>query len=294
MEPLIQKLCSRWRMVLPEAAIIKAVNTAFPGLQKIEPPVDVQALAVMRGVVKVRAVTLAVDGTISLVKEGEYLIELNKAHSENRRRFTCGHEIGHTFFFELDDEINVRSRLRIEDGNLESMGINKTEEYLCNVAASEILMPRLSFSSRLSSLGPSSETALTLSRLFKTSLWSTALRMVQISRFKLLIALWEYKADLDCYLTRWIVCSTRSRYNTQFVVDRNSPIYKTFQTGPVFRGRRLISLGGPIEDYFVDGAVLQQSNQRLVLTVFILEAFAKHLLGKETKSEKEVGQAWLF
>lgn len=289
MEPLIQKLCSRWEMKLPEAAIIKAVNSTFPELQKIEAAVDVKRLAARRGVINVREVTLPVDGTISLIKEGGFLIELNKAHSENRRRFTCGHEIGHTFFFELDDEINVRSRLRIEDGNLEALGINKTEEYLCNVAASEILMPNLPFSKRLGSLGPSSETVLTLSKLFKTSLWSTARRVIQLSPFRLVIALWEYKPDVECYVTNWIVRSTRDRHHRQLVIDRNSPIYKTFQIAPAFRGRRLISLGGAIDDYFVDGVVVQESNQRRVLTVFILETFAHNLLGSNKDSKKDIG-----
>ena len=187
--PSIDKLCRRWRRKLPEAAIVEAVCSAFPELQHSEPPLDVRKLAARRGVVAIRKKKMSLDGKISLLSQGRYLIELNEAHPKTRQRFTSAHEIGHTFFFELDDELTLRSRFPIEDKDLERVGTDTHEEALCNIAAAEILMPTQPFSARVRSLGPSADGILSLSRHFGTSLWSTARRFVQTSPFRLLIAL---------------------------------------------------------------------------------------------------------
>lgn len=282
---------------MPELAIRKAVRSAFPELDELEPPVDVKSLASKRGVQRIRTVVMQADGIISLVKGsvGEYLIDLNKSHPESRRRFTCAHEIGHTFFFDLDDEIDTRARLQIEDGNLTNVNSNRHEEYLCNVAAAEILMPRRAFTARLDSAGPSAKNIITLSRQFKTSLWATARRMVEIYRYiNLVVALWEHQPDLDYYQTSWVIRSLNARPREKLIADKSAPIFRTFQSASSFRGRKLVSLGGNLEDYFVDGCALRASARRAVLTVFILDERAVNRFGAAGESHPGFEQMQLF
>ena len=65
---------------------------------------------------------------------GRYLIQFNPNKSRGRIRFSIAHEIAHTFFPDCADE--VRERHKTNNDN------NKWQlEMLCNIAASEIVMP---------------------------------------------------------------------------------------------------------------------------------------------------------
>ena len=57
----------------------------------------------------------------------------DKFHSTYRTRFSCAHEMAHTFFYE------------IEDGGVPFRAVpggSKYEEKLCDIAAAELLMPK--------------------------------------------------------------------------------------------------------------------------------------------------------
>jgi len=293
-DSLVQRLCDFWQEKFPEEAIKKAVRSAFPNLCKNGFPVSPKMLAYERGVISIRAADIKADGIISIVEgSGKYSIKLNKNHSDNRQRFTIAHEIGHTFFFDLEPEISTRARILIEDNDLSNT--NKQEEYLCNVAAAEILMPSKVFSERIRLSGPSSKTIINLSRLFKTSLWATSRRLVELCPFpKLVVALWEYQPDVECYQTSWIVRTSRNRSPKTLIVDRRAPIFRTFQSMASFRGRRLISLGNNVDDYFVDGCLLGGSDARKVLTVFVLDHRANNLFNNDNEHASDTEQMVLF
>jgi Zn-dependent peptidase ImmA (M78 family) len=294
-DPLIKKFCAHWGIQFPEEAIKKAIRLTFPDLQRSELPVDVKRLAYERGVVQIRSSVMQADGIISLKDRGGYLIDVNKSHPENRRRFTIAHEIGHTFFFDLEGELTARSRLQVADSNLTDIQTNRYEEYLCNLAAAEILMPAKAFSAKVHSAGPTAKTIITLSRLFKTSIWATSRRVLELCAFpRLLIALWEYQAAFNCYQTSWIVQSSKKRSSQKLTVDERVPIFRTFHSMSSFRGRKLISLGGDIDDYFVDGCILRRSDPRTIFTVFILDYRVGNYLESKDKTVPEGDQMNLF
>jgi Zn-dependent peptidase ImmA (M78 family) len=295
-DPLIQKLCDRWGIKFPEEAIKKAIRSAFGDLQNVELPVDVKKLACERGVVQIRSTAMEADGIISLKGGGGgYLIDVNKSHPESRRRFTIAHEIGHTFFFDLEGELTTRSRLEVADTNLIDIKTNRYEEYLCNLAAAEILMPTRPFSAKVQSAGPTAKTIINLSRLFKTSIWATSRRLLELCPFpKLLIALWEYRPAFDLYQTSWVAQSSKKRSPQKLTVDERAPIFRTFQSTSSFRGRKLISLGGDIDDYFVDGCVVKTANPKTILTVFILHGGAGNFFASAKESSVSLDQMKLF
>jgi Zn-dependent peptidase ImmA (M78 family) len=294
-DPLIQKFCDHWGIRFPEEAIKKAIRFTFPDLQNTELPVEVKRLAYERGVVQIRSTAMQADGIISLRDGGGYLIDVNKSHPESRRRFTIAHEVGHTFFFDLEGELTTRSRLQVADTNLTDIKTNRYEEYLCNLAAAEILMPAKPFSAKVQSAGPTAKTIITLSRLFKTSIWATSRRLLELCPFpKLLIALWEYQPAFDYYQTSWIVQSSKKRSPQKLTVDERIPIFRTFQSMSSFRGRKLISLGGDIDDYFVDGCIIKTTNPKTILTVFILHGRAGNFFASTEESSASFDQMKLF
>ena len=277
--PLLKAFCTHWKSSIPEVAIIRAVESTFPDLKTVLPPIDLYRFALKRRA-RVFLAKIECDGIISRTVTGEYVIKLNKRNSEQRNRFTLAHEIGHTLFFDLEE--TVESRFRIDDSGVESICPDWEEEYICNVAAAEILMPLNHFSGTLQRLPPTVATILKLSAEYNTSLHATARRVVQLSQYRLLICLWEYKPAMDLYETLWIAKPYHERRDAQqnILVTENQPVFKTFTTESSFRGRRWISLGGPLDDYFVDGVVMASNPVRRVLTVFILESLAEHIIGQ--------------
>ncbi|MDQ3816060.1 MAG: ImmA/IrrE family metallo-endopeptidase [Acidobacteriota bacterium] len=294
-DPLIQKFCDRWGIKFPEEAIKKAIRFTFPNLQEVKLPVDVKRLAYERGVLQIRSTAMQADGIISLKDGGGYLIDVNKSHPENRRRFTIAHEIGHTFFFDLESDLTTRLRLQVADTNLTDIKANRYEEYLCNLAAAEILMPSKPFSTNVQSAGPTAKTIITLSRLFKTSIWATSRRLIEVCPFpKLLVALWEYQPAYGIYQTSWVVQSAKNRGSQKLTVDERSPIFSTFQSMSSFRGRKLISLGGDIDDYFVDGCIIKNTSPKTILTVFILHGAAGNFFSNAKEISVSSDQMKLF
>jgi len=257
------------------------------------PPIDVTALASKRNIQEIREVRMEMDGKILRVAGGGYRVEVNAAHSAPRKRFTCAHEIGHTFFFDLGDKSAEKTRTLVEDGNLRKFTVDNQEEALCNLAAAEILMPHAGFTKAASTLGPSAETIVALSKSYCTSLWSTARRLVQLSRLKLMVALWEFRPQMGCYFAKWIA-SARPGSAPELSVDGHMPIFKSFQSRSPFRGRKWVSLGGPIDHYYVDGLPLRSPDIERILTVFILEPTAEKILTWQMQPAERSSQLRLF
>ncbi len=281
--PLSRKFCAHWNTKIPEVAVTRAVESVFPDLKKAIPPIDPFHLATLRSIKHIIPAEIEFDGVISLTSSGDYIIQLNDNLSETKKRFTVAHEIGHTFFFDLEDQVN--SRFRVEDSGVETLHPDFEEERICNLAAEEILMPSAQFSSRLQQLPPLASTILQLSREFKTTIHTTSLRVVQLSDYKLIICMWKYRASMNLYETVWIARNGNYKEVEQekFFATEDQPIFKAFSTKTSFRGRKWISLGGPLGHYFVDCIVL--GGQSKHLTVFILDRDAKRLVGSKTINE---------
>lgn len=109
-----------------------------------------------------------------LRRDGSHLEIAVSAHfSEQRKRFTIAHELGHAFF--------------------ETTGPNPPRtgaelERLCDLIAVELLMPRSTFEDAAVELGFSLNTIQRLSRRFNTSMETTALRLADIKTCTVFLA----------------------------------------------------------------------------------------------------------
>jgi hypothetical protein len=151
------------------------------------------------------------------------------------------------------------------------------------MAAAEILLPQDSFFAAASRLRLSAHTVLSLGKLFDASLWSVSKRLVEFGQHNLVIAAWNYDTNLESYRTQWMV-QTNRRVTTELTVTQSDPFFGALSQEEGFRGRKWISLGGPVDDYFVDAIVLRRSNPRRVLTLFVLEKDPERLLGNPSSS----------
>jgi Zn-dependent peptidase ImmA (M78 family) len=291
--PMEISLCRRWDAPHPVVAIHNAIKAAFPDLEQMTPPIDPYMLAKRRGIKQVSVGDIETDGCMSTTSNGDYIVELNAAHPETRRRFTLAHEIGHTFFFDLPQ--TEGNRYRVSDCSEASFHRDLCEEHLCNVAASEILMPGTQFMSGVKKYGPTAWAVVRLSREFRTSLQATAWRISWLLPYKIISCCWEYERARDAYQTVWTTPLVASRKSPvqRYCVDKDQPAYKKFSEGSGFRGWSWASLGGPVDRYFMDGLILQEQPRRLI-TVIVLETAAEQILASYLQGGKNSPQRELF
>lgn len=106
-------------------------------------PVDVRALAFDLGIKVVdKDLEDATSGSIEK-KDGQYVITVNMNHSENRKRFTIAHELGHFLMHDdiIDDGIFDNKLYRSTEGR-HNQFISQIHETQANKFAASVLMPK--------------------------------------------------------------------------------------------------------------------------------------------------------
>ena len=117
--------------------VLEAVQDGWRG-----PPFDPVKLASMLGIRTVARDDLS-DARV-IAADDELQIEFNPTRPRGRLRFSIAHEIAHTFFGDVAD----LPRHRTAAGAVPSSGDDWQLELLCNIAASELLVPTLALPER--------------------------------------------------------------------------------------------------------------------------------------------------
>jgi len=149
----------------------------------LEPPVDPELIASYLGVSDVESCDLDVAGCLWCGRD-RVVIKVRRADHPRRRRFTVCHECSHTFFPGFARQTQFRCNPgseRARDPKLER---------LCDVGASELLLPRRQFSADIKEAGFSLDSVELFGGRYEASLEATAQRAVALNgRPSLFIAL---------------------------------------------------------------------------------------------------------
>jgi len=148
------------------------------------PPFLPERLAALRGIKILKEDLGNLDSLLLPLRDG-FEIKINVTHSPQRQNFSCAHEIAHTFFLEEEGRTVIE---RLKRGNGQSAN---WEEELCDIAASELLMPYQIFSRYASRYNFGIRSLLPLSQIFNTSIVPTALRLCDVN------PRW-------CFLVHWV------------------------------------------------------------------------------------------
>jgi Zn-dependent peptidase ImmA (M78 family) len=279
--PIVSDLCSRWHARAPHFAIRRAVTSTFDGLDRLPLPIQLGPLAYQRNIIRIVPSQIPVDGIISSADGKTFRIEVNRDHGPERQRFTCAHEIGHTFFFELD-RLRQGSAFRLQESSLENLPTGSDEEYLCNLAAAEILLPFGHFHAQLELLGLSTGSLPTLARRFGVSLQAASRRLAQLSEAKLAVVLWEQDPGTGAYRSIWEAGHVaKDRFPRALEVHNGDPLFSLFQAKRAFSQRCWVSLGGPRDCYFADGTPLRLGAIHRFLTIFVLGDSPEKVIGSK-------------
>jgi Zn-dependent peptidase ImmA (M78 family) len=147
-------------------------------------PVDVRMLASFRGISTIAEVDQAEAGCIFCAGE-RLLVHIRASDSPERQRFTICHEILHTFFPGFREE-----RRRRTDTTVGAYDRNQLEEYLCDLGAAELLLPRQPFLATLPAQ-PHIDDVIDLAATFAASLEATALRIVNLANVPMALVVLE-------------------------------------------------------------------------------------------------------
>ncbi|MBI4285207.1 MAG: ImmA/IrrE family metallo-endopeptidase [Chloroflexi bacterium] len=152
-----------------------------------------------------------------------YVIKVNANQHIVRQNFSCAHEIGHVLLDDLNlvpqvEEVAYRTFNPQANGEARA----KARERLCDIAATELLMPSFVFKEYLSSFGASVHAVERLAHVFRVSITSAAMRIAEISSEPCLALLWQplRGPKPPCLRLSWCVGPS-----TNAGIVRNAPVH---------------------------------------------------------------------
>ena len=146
------------------------------------PPFSPEEFAHLKGIKEIVKTDLGTVSAILLKFHDGDVIKVNSNHYPGRQNFSCAHEIGHILFNELQLEqcmTNIEYRTHNSPAFMGSRP--NAVERLCDVAATELLMPRDIYKKHLLNFGSSINSVRQLADLFRVSVHTAAIRFSEIS-----------------------------------------------------------------------------------------------------------------
>lgn len=155
---------------LTDEQVVEAISRQVLDDADARPPVDVEMLASVCGIAKVEH-HVQVPAGMLFERDGYLVASIRAGDGLERGRFTVLHEGGHTF------QPGYRRATQHR-----CFGQKTREEYLSDVAAAEMLLPRNFFVADLAHAGSDLEAVGLLAFDYLASIQATALRLVALSR----------------------------------------------------------------------------------------------------------------
>lgn len=136
-EPLVLKLVARHPGRSAEEIIERHAEKLRRDAEQDCLPIDVELAASVQGV-RHRRASHDFAGRIYADLDGQLVMDLNGDDRTERQRFTCAHELIHLAFPNFKKE----TRYRLDTTSPGHNARNAEEEYLCDLGAAALLMPR--------------------------------------------------------------------------------------------------------------------------------------------------------
>lgn len=208
-----------------------------------KPPFLPEEFTQLIGVKKISKEDLGELGGILLRYSDGYVIKINNRHNPTRQSFSCSHEVGHILLSELNPESRIKDT-EFRSGKFDPQKFDrdrsKAMEHLCDVAASELLMPENVFKTYLSGSDISINSLERLAGIFKTSIEATAIRIAETSPNPCVAMLWKQQpGNSNILQLSWQIGPGRKQsskhryYPVHSFVSNNSAVYKTYQSNEV-------------------------------------------------------------
>lgn len=168
------------------------VNKLIEDRGNDKPPFLPEEFARLQGVKRIVKTELGKTSAVLLRFPDGVVIKVNKNHHPDRQHFSIAHEIGHLLFSELKLEHYINSiEYRTFNPQAKERTREKARERLCDIAATELLMPEQVFKKYLTDFGLSINSVEPLAHIFRTSNLTTAFRIAEVSSEPCLMLMWK-------------------------------------------------------------------------------------------------------
>lgn len=215
------------------------------------------------------------SGVLLKVHDG-YVIKLNEEHPEVRQNFSCAHEIGHILFNELNLERYVQAiEYRRFNPTKEREARAVARERLCDIAATELLMPDEIFGKYLSVLGVSVQSIEPLAKTFKVSRTAAAIRIAEVGSERCLALLWKPRPvnkPKELRLQWRAGCGmdigNRVNYMPKNKSDKSpSPLFEAYETDRITKTFRAFNINNNVERLPLESKGYGTKEQRYVVSL---------------------------
>ncbi len=249
-----------------------------------KPPFLAKDFAHLKGIKKIIKADLGESSAILLRFNDGNVIKVNKNHSIVRQNFSCAHEIGHLLISEIDNELDLDSRLEnVEFGTYnpqaQKIARVKTKERLVDVAAAELLMPELVFKQYLSEFGISVLSIEKLANVFQVSIQATARRIAEVSSEPCIMLLWKHQLKQRAKGLR-LAGRTGPGRNTSGKIQytpvhktalNTSTLYKAYLGNNPVKCRKLFQIGNTAKRLFMESKGFGYDEKRYVVSLALLK-----------------------
>jgi len=200
--------------------VLQAFNMGWTG-----PPFSPVELA---RILKIEVGPLAdiTDARIVSIPGNKLKIEYNPYQKESRINFSIAHELGHTLFSDCHEKTRNRE---------ESKGVDNWElEFLCDIAASEILLPYAQFANEANSSALTLDSILKIANKYEASLESVFLRFCEVVDKPCAMLIASFNDENQTELTVEYFKASREmdiKMNSGYKVPSGSKAYECLNAG---------------------------------------------------------------
>ena len=220
------------------------------------------------------------DAELHPAENGRVVIRYNPDKPKTRRKFSIAHEIVHTFFPGYQDECHARHQSGQFDPENEV-------EFLCDLGASDIVMPTPEFDSDVKSMGVLLRSLRKLSKLYEVSLEATAIRMITTDFYPCALIVLDYshkpaeKEEIEASKYQqslfredpWdpppmrlrVQYFVRGTHFSAYIpkhksIEESSPLYEVSVTGKPFQGDTVLNLTKTPLNTYIEAMALPKTH----------------------------------
>jgi len=183
--PAVRALMNATNKGSPEDAILERAVRLLEEVAIDKLPVNLGIVASYQRVKSIQRVNMSQAGRLIPVEQ-DYIIQVNMNHLPSKQNFTIAHEIGHTLLMDYQSAPRM-----VNDRTTGHYKEKQEEEYLCDLAAAELLMPSSFFWSLTEGKELSFSLVEALSQQFGSSRQATAIRLVHTGLWPCAFVVWD-------------------------------------------------------------------------------------------------------
>ncbi len=289
-ETLNKRFIARWGDRTVSGAARRALSALIPSVGESDIPVDLVSAAKYLGIDQVIEVqTTSFDGLLSVTKSGTYIVNIRSDQSPTRKRFTLAHEVGHLVLnrsLRADENIPRTERLVCTATSAEE----KAEERLCDIVATELIMPCGAFLKVMEETGVCASTVPIIAKHFGVSLQAACRRILALLSYDIGMGVWTKNSEDGRLIPQWYF-TRKGSVRPEYVIEAGKPGSSSFSDRTV-RGWQWIPLHGRMDRYYVDISPLPRAAQSW-LGFFIFSDAPHHVMATLNKSREHSTQPQL-